>query len=126
MSFTVSTDVQALLGIGDAIPTALLRQADVWVRTKMSADGIGIPDDATDDMKLAGAYICAAMFVESKASNKSWNQSVSIGGASFSNSDAAKQFRGNAKDLISAMSDGLSDFVFEAVTYQYNPSEYYP
>jgi hypothetical protein len=129
-TFTQETDVKALLGISETIPAALLTQADVWVQARMKAGLIDIPTPVTDEMKLAGAYICAAMFIDSKASNKSWNQSVSIGGASFTGSDIAEKFRKNAEDLIGSIIGSTANdddsIIFEAVLYNEDPYEYYP
>jgi hypothetical protein len=116
MTITISTDVQALLGISTTIPAGLLTIADRWVTSKMEAKGLSIPTIATDSMKMTGAFICAAFYIDSKESNKSWNQSVNIAGASFSKSDAAKIWEQRAKDEIDVMVSS-EDLIFEAVTY---------
>jgi hypothetical protein len=116
MAITVGDDVKALLGISTTIPSGLLTIADRWVTSRMEARGLSIPTTATDSMKLAGSFICAAFVIDSKESNKSWNQAVSLAGGSFTKSDAAKVWEQRAKDEIEAMTSS-GEPIFEAVTY---------
>jgi hypothetical protein len=119
MAITVDSDVEGLLGITISVPNVLLTLADRWVVSRMEAKSLSIPTVATDGMKLAGAFICAALYIDSKESNKAWNQQVVLGGSAgstFVKSDAAKIWEQRAIDQIDALASSSGE-LFEAVTY---------